>query len=200
MVDDGSGEREQTKLRTLLAAMEKDFPGLCSVIVNEANRGKGFAVRAGWAAAPDAARLLGFIDADGSVDGTAFLQLLERALAEPGETLVAGSRRLAASDSRRSLHRRGLSRLFYFLVERSYRLGMADTQCGCKLIGKAAYGRFAAQCRQNGFGFDIELLRLAKAHGIRIVETPVVWNERAGSTVTLSAAIALYLNVIRRRF
>ncbi|MFI5327887.1 MAG: glycosyltransferase family 2 protein, partial [Candidatus Rokuibacteriota bacterium] len=66
------------------------------------------------------------------------------------------------------------------------RLGVApvlDTQCGFKLIrGVAAAARFP-QVTTDGFGFDVELLRLAGRRGFRVAEVAVSWADQPGSKV-----------------
>ena len=196
LVDDGSGEREQSALRELAA----EWPGLVGIRLLDTNRGKGAAIRAGWDAAPDGVELLAFADADGSVSAEGFLGLLERAIGLGGDEVVIASRRLAGSRTSRSWHRRGLSALFYWFVERFYGLGISDTQCGCKIVPRVAYERWEGRLRQERFGFDIELLRLAREDGVGVREEPVVWVERGGSTVTLKAALQLFIDVAMRRY
>jgi len=55
-------------------------------------------------------------------------------------------------------------------------LRIVDTQCGFKAFRRAP-GRIAfEQQRTVGFGFDPEVLFLAKRHGLRIAEVPVRWS------------------------
>ena len=56
-----------------------------------------------------------------------------------------------------------------------------DTQCGFKAFRReAAQSVFSLQ-RIDGFGFDPEILFIAKKQGWRLLETPVRWNHVEGS-------------------
>jgi Glycosyl transferase family 2 len=46
--------------------------------------------------------------------------------------------------------------------------------------GKGAAVRAFRRVRTNGFGFDVELLLLARAAGYRVVEVPVNWTDQPG--------------------
>jgi len=60
---------------------------------------------------------------------------------------------------------------------------VVDTQCGFKLFrGAVAVDLFAALVTE-GFGFDVELLLLARRRGYRVAEVPVNWADQSGSKV-----------------
>jgi hypothetical protein len=67
-------------------------------------------------------------------------------------------------------------------------LGVADTQCGFKFFQRPAVT--AALTRMyditvtpaSGFAFDVELLHRIQRDGGEVVELPVAWTDRAGST------------------
>ena len=60
--------------------------------------------------------------------------------------------------------------------------GVADTQCGFKLIDGDLARRVFADLRTTGFSFDVEMLARAQALGARIDEFPVTWTDVPGST------------------
>ncbi|MDT0346274.1 glycosyltransferase family 2 protein [Streptomyces sp. DSM 44938] len=62
--------------------------------------------------------------------------------------------------------------------------GVRDTQCGFKLFdGDRARAAFA-RSRLDGWGIDVEILRMFRRAGWPVAEVPVRWSHRAGSKVT----------------
>jgi hypothetical protein len=62
-------------------------------------------------------------------------------------------------------------------------LPIQDTQCGFKLFHGAAAREIFSRQTQERFGFDVEILFIAKKHGYKISEVPVRWNHVEGSKV-----------------
>lgn len=72
-------------------------------------------------------------------------------------------------------YRHLMGRVFNFLVRLLAVPGIQDTQCGFK-----CFSRETAQCvfplqTIDGWGFDVEVLYIARRHGVAIVEIPVEW-------------------------
>ena len=62
-------------------------------------------------------------------------------------------------------------------------LAFKDTQCGFKAFSRAAINAVFPLQKIDGFGFDPEILYIAKKRGFRILEVPVRWNHVEGSKV-----------------
>jgi dolichyl-phosphate beta-glucosyltransferase len=151
------------------------------VLDNVHNRGKGFSVRRGVAAATG--RYVMFVDADLSLPIEGANRLL--AALENGADVAIGSRRLEASveSGERQPMRRSLGRLFNWLVQRLLLPGISDTQCGFKAFrGPIARSLFQVQ-RIDRFGFDVEVLNIARRRGYRVVEVPVSCEYHSSSSV-----------------
>lgn len=174
VVDDGSTD-ETAALVTALAGELLGLYLLCS----SANRGKGHAVRLGMLAATGQVRV--FSDADGSTPIDE-LDALLLALAE-GADLAIGSRYLAASRVTRPQPRvrRAWSRLANGVVQQWLLPGVADPHCGFKAFTAAAAAQVFAVGTVDGWSFDLEVLATARAHGLRIREVPVRWENDARS-------------------
>ena len=176
VVDDGSVDDTAGAVRRL-----KQAHACVALVRFPANRGKGRAVRAGMLQARGALRLMA--DADGA---TPIIEVkrLEAALSA-GADFVAGSRARPDPSVRRQtrLHRRVAGHVFN-LIARALGAGdVADTQCGFKLFrGPVADDLFGA-LRTEGFGFDVELLFLARQRGYQVVEVAVNWVDQPGSKV-----------------
>lgn len=151
------------------------------VLTNEVNRGKGFSVRRGFAAA--GGEHLVFIDADLSlpVDGLAPMMACFDAGADVviASRAVAGSRVVGAPPALRTV----MSRVFNFVVQAIAVPGFRDTQCGFKGFTAAAARQVFSRHTSDRFGFDVEALYLARKLGLRIVEMPVTCVYHAGSSV-----------------
>jgi dolichyl-phosphate beta-glucosyltransferase len=151
------------------------------VLDNVQNRGKGLSVRRGIAASRGSYVL--FADADLSLpieDADRFVAQLAA-----GADLAIGSRAVpgATELGEQQRLRQSMSRVFNGLVRAVAVPGMRDTQCGFKAFrGGVARALFAVQ-RIDGFGFDVEVLRIAQRRGYRIVEVPVACEYHPTSSV-----------------
>lgn len=147
------------------------------------NRGKGHAVRTGVLNSKGA-RVL-FADADGA---TPFVELLRlEAALDSGADVAIGSRAIASSDTevKTVVHRRVLGRMFNAWVNAVLLPGVADTQCGFKLFTRDAAQYLFARQTSERFGFDVELLYIARRARLDVREVPVNWNNVPGSKVNL---------------
>jgi dolichyl-phosphate beta-glucosyltransferase len=62
--------------------------------------------------------------------------------------------------------------------------GIQDTQCGFKCLTRQAARAIFGRQVMSGWGFDVEVLFIARRWGYRIVEIPVSWHYGAGSRVS----------------
>ncbi len=199
LVDDGSGSEEVERLRRVVSKLRNTYPFLTEVYAMGQNRGKGSAIRNGWALAPDDTQVLGFVDADGSVSAEETLRLLGEALGETKPFLLMASRGVADSRVDRSWLRKAVAAGFSFLVRKAYGVQIKDTQCGCKYLDAAWYREVGRAFREDGFGFDLELILKAGATGCTLQEVGIAWHEVAGSKVGISDVFTLGKAVAQRR-
>ena len=68
-----------------------------------------------------------------------------------------------------------LGRLFNLALRMVLGVNFKDTQCGFKAFRRSAAELVFTQQQIETWGFDPELLYLAKKAGLRIVEIPVYW-------------------------
>jgi hypothetical protein len=99
-----------------------------------------------------------------------------------------------------SSFRQFAGRLFNLFVRLLTGLDFKDTQCGFKaFIREPAVPIFRVQ-RIRGFGFDPEILYLAKKRGLRLLEVPVLWYHSEGTKVRmLRDSLMMFLNLIEIR-
>ena len=181
IVDDGSTDAT-AEIATRLVDDRRDAPDVEILLLQQfQNTGKGAAVRRGLRAARGRWRLM--CDADLPTPPATLGEFL--AVAEEGADVVIGSRDLPESvlEPPQPPVRRLLAAGFRGLRQRLLLPEVRDTQCGFKLFSAAAVERLLPELRETGWLFDVELLALADAFGLRIVERAVRWGDRAGSRV-----------------
>ncbi len=155
------------------------------IIDNKENHGKGYVVRQGLLAAQGKFRL--FLDADGSTSITH----LESFLPEfsKGYDVVIGSRDIKGAfvQIHQPKYREVMGDLGNWLIRIVLGLwSYPDTQCGFKMLSREAAEAVASRMVIDRFGFDFELIILAKKLGFKIKQMPVRWLNEAGSTVNLT--------------
>jgi len=177
VVDDGSTDRTAQ----VVDAASARFPEVRR-ITNPSNHGKGFAVRQGMLAARGEIAL--FSDADLSTPIEEADKLIA-ALREGRYDGAIGSRGIDRRliETRQSAMREAGGILFNRVVRLLTGLAFADTQCGFKAFRRDRARILFEQQRIIGFGFDPEILYLARRHGLRIAEIPVRWAHDPGSKV-----------------
>jgi len=168
------------------------------VISNGVNRGKGYSVRHGMQEARG--RIALFTDADLSAP-------IEEAgkLIEALETfdVAIGSRAMDRSliSVHESRFREFAGIIFNKIVRIILWLPFVDTQCGFKAFRRERCGVIFEQQRIERFGFDPELLYLARHHGLRAVEIPVRWGHSPATKVSmLRDSIQMFIDVFTIRW
>jgi glycosyltransferase involved in cell wall biosynthesis len=193
-VDDGSSDATPN----LIERYRERYPGL-RLISNGANRGKGFSVRHGVLEARG--EIVLFTDADLSTPIEEADKLLA-ALNEQGCDVAIGSRGMDSSliEVHQSVFREQAGNLFNLLVRGITGLEFSDTQCGFKAFRREPARIIFEQQRIERFGFDPEILFLAKRHGLRVAEIPVRWSHDSATKVNVvgdGIRMFLELGVIR---
>jgi glycosyltransferase involved in cell wall biosynthesis len=193
VVDDGSKDRTAE----VAESFRRIFPNL-RVISNGVNRGKGFSVRHGMLEARGRAVL--FTDADLSAPIEEAPKLLE---ALKTYDVAIGSRALDRSliTVHESRFREFAGIVFNTIVRLVLRLPFVDTQCGFKAFRRERCQIIFKQQRIERFGFDPELLYLARHHGLRTVELPVRWGHSPATKVNmLRDSIQMFFDIFTIRW
>jgi hypothetical protein len=173
------------------------------VSVSPYRRGKGAAITAGFEALAPEVEYLAFVDADGSTPATQAARVLQP-LYDGDADLTAGSRRHPDSRvlSHQTFARRRLGDAFAWTARRLLDAKLYDYQCGAKAITTTAWNRVRPHLYEPGFAWDVELLGVAGALDVRVVEVPIEWEDAPGSTVdpiSTSADLGRALFLVRHR-
>ena len=160
--------------------------------------GKGGALIEGLKLAP-LGDLIGYTDADGATPPHAFHELVKHiGVAD----CVIGSRwrRGAVIHQSQAGHRKLASRMFHLIVQLLFWLNIRDTQCGAKVMKRAAVEKIYPYLRIADMAFDINLLVALKRAGFRILEVPTEWTDKIGSKVVLGrTSLTMFLSTVRIR-
>ncbi len=169
------------------------------VVENPGNRGKGYSVRNGMLNARG--EVVVFSDADLSSPIEEMPKLLQ-ALAG-GADIAIGSRWLRAElqTQRQSLHRQLFGRIFNLLQRMILGLRFKDTQCGFKAFTRRAAQTILPLQRIERWGFDPEILFLARKFGFRVEEVPVHWGHAGGTRINpLVDGARMFQELVRIRW
>jgi dolichyl-phosphate beta-glucosyltransferase len=176
VVNDGSGDNT--------AAIARSFaeraPTL-QLLENPGNHGKGYSVRHGMLQARG--RMVLFTDADLSSPIEEAPKLF--AALEAGADIAIGSRWLRAETQtqRQPFYRQVMGRVFNLLLRITLGLHYADTQCGFKAFQQSAVQAIFPLERVERWGFDPEILFLARKLGCTVKEVPVAWGHSGGTRI-----------------
>jgi dolichyl-phosphate beta-glucosyltransferase len=176
VVNDGSRDNTASLVREFA---EKN-PAV-RLVENSGNRGKGYSVRNGMLNARG--EIVVFSDADLSSPIEEMPKLL--AALAGGADIAIGSRWLRAElqTRRQSLHRQLFGRVFNLLLRIILGLRFKDTQCGFKAFTRRAAQTIFPLQRIERWGFDPEILFLARKFGFRVEEVPVLWGHSGDTRI-----------------
>ena len=178
------------------------------IIERTINRGKGYAVREGMLTAVGEVRL--FTDADNSTDIAQFE--IMKPLFDEGYDVVIASRNSKDTLGARQVvpqvwYKRIIGQIGNAIIQLFALRGIWDTQCGFKAFRAEAAQRIFARATIDGWGFDIEVLALARALNYKTGIIPAHWINDPHSHVrpfdyvrVLGDTLMVWFNFLTRRY
>lgn len=164
-------------------------------IIHEEHPGKGYAVRKGMLDAKGDYRL--FMDADNATT----IEHIEKMLPffHEGYDVVIGSLTAPGAKVVRGepFWRVLLGKLGNKWIQVFAVWGISDTQRGFKVFSSRAVEKIFPQVTIFGWGFDIEVLALARRYGYKIKEVAVTWNNDPNSKVNIWAYPQVLLQTLK---
>jgi len=189
VVDDGSTDRTAEVAKSYRGRIEN-----LRVVPNGQNRGKGYSVKHGSMEARGDIVL--FTDADLSAP----IEEADKLLAKMNEYDVAiGSRAVnrALIEVHESKFREFAGIIFNKIVRIILRLPFVDTQCGFKAFRREKCKILFEQQTIERFGFDPELLYLARHHGLKTIEVAVRWAHSPATKINMwRDSLQMFLDVV----
>jgi len=194
VVNDGSTDDTARLVQSYAA----ENPAL-RLLHNPGNRGKGYSVRHGMLHANGEVIL--FSDADLSSPIEEADKLF--AAVNSGADVAMGSRWLRAElqTQRQPLYRQLFGRIFNLALRILLGLQYRDTQCGFKAFTRRAAQTIFPLQHIERWGFDPEILYLARKFGLKIQELPVQWAHRDGTRINpLRDGIRMFVEILKIRW
>jgi glycosyltransferase involved in cell wall biosynthesis len=194
VVDDGS--RDSTA--EIVREYGRRHP-IVRLVENPGNRGKGFSVRNGMLSSSGDIRL--FSDADLSSPIHEAGKLFAAIAA--GADVAIGSRWLRAElqTERQPLVRQLFGRAYNLLLRLLFGVRFKDTQCGFKAFTRVAAEQIFPRQRIERWGFDPELLFLARQAKLRVAEVAVEWAHDERSKIhPLRDGMRMFVDLLRVRW
>jgi dolichyl-phosphate beta-glucosyltransferase len=192
VVDNGSHDATSAVVQQ---AMQR-FPMLR--LLRTDRRGKGLAVRTGMLAARGDIAIFADADLSWSVEELSRFS----GLVNDRTPIVIGSRE--GSGARRigePVYRHLMGRVFNRVVQALAVPGIEDSQCGFKAFRRDVAQAIFSNQRIDGFGFDVEVLYIARKLGFGIEVVPLRWEHKENSRVApVRDTLRMLSDVVRVRF
>lgn len=192
VVDDGSKDNTVQVVKNL-----KNKIANLNIIENPENHGKGWGVCRGMLLASGKYAL--FMDADNSTTIDQFDNFLP--YFNEGYDVVIGSIWIegAKINEKAGFYRRLLGKISKLIIRIVLGLNILDTQRGFKAFKKEVINPIFSRQTIWRWGFDFEILYIAKKLGYKIKEVPVIWNNPGESKVKLSSYFSTLLDLLKVR-
>jgi len=195
VVDDGSQDKTVTLIQDWQAHNKADL----RVLVNERNMGKGFSIQRG--VFESRGKYIIFTDADQPYDLNAIEEFL-KAL-QSGSDLAIGSRVLPGSEVKGvPTLRFAAGQIFSWMVQGILFSGLPDTQCGFKSFKSAAAREIFKRLTISGFGFDVELLYVARKlkYEIKPIAVQMIHHRRDSRVRLFGDSFEMFANLFTVRW
>ncbi|MDP3004389.1 MAG: glycosyltransferase family 2 protein [Candidatus Azambacteria bacterium] len=194
IVSDGSKDRT-VEIVSEFISNKPEF----SLIANTQNYGKGYVVRQGMLAATGDYRI--FVDADNAIS----VEQIEKfwPFIDEGYEVVIGSIELPGAKIKENAqwYRRFLGKYSKYIIRIVAGLwSIHDTQRAFKLFTARSAIEIFSRAAINRWGFDIEVLVLAKKLGYKIKELPITWINHDESRVNLGSYFGVLRDLFKMRF
>lgn len=185
VVDDGSTDNTLQILKDL----KKKFN--FKLITYKNNRGKGYAIKKGMLSAIGKYRVFMDVDLSTPIDElVAFEKFVEK------NDVVIGTRK--TKGAKVLVHqpwlRENMGKVFTLLSQIVLSVWVSDFTCGFKCFSGNAANKIFEKTKIYRWGFDSEVLFLAKKYGFSIKEVPVMWKDDRGTKVHFPKDIINSLN------
>ena len=172
---------------------------LVHLVIKGTKPAKGFAVRTGLLRATGDIRL--FTDADNSTS----IDHIEKMLPyfDKGYEVIIGSigvKGAVVYSGSEQGWRRLFGKMGNLFIQIMAVPGISDTQRGFKMFSAGAVNKIFPKITIFGWGFDVEVLALARKYGYKIKEVPINWNnDTTNSKVSLRSYFQVLMETIKVR-
>jgi glycosyltransferase involved in cell wall biosynthesis len=179
-INDGSTDKTVKRLQSFKKTSKLNI----QILDYKINNGKGFAVKKGMLYSSSDYTLL--CDADMSTPFSELKKFMPHV--KNNEDIVIGTRKNGKSTVvvHQPKIRETLGKGFTAITKIALNINVTDFTCGFKLFSKRAIEKLFSKSVINRWGYDAEILFLAKKNNIKVVECPVLWSNDKRSHVNLA--------------
>ncbi|MBI3958516.1 MAG: glycosyltransferase family 2 protein [Chloroflexi bacterium] len=197
VVENGSTDATSDVVRTFAQRVTGADPFTIELL--HSDQGKGAAVKTGMLVGKGAHLFI--CDADLSMPIEEVNKFLPPQLPAGSFDVAIASREIpGAVRYNEPFYRHLMGRVFNFIVRSLIIPGIEDTQCGFKLFTRSAAQDIFPYQTISGWGFDPEVLYIARIRKLRLVEVPINWYYMADSRVNpLRDTVNMLREVLRVR-
>lgn len=192
VVDDGSTDGTRDVLKQIEAKIDR-------LLLQPANRGKGAAVKAGFAAATGDVLIIQ--DADLEYDPEDYRELL-KPIEKAGADLVLGSRLTGAKPQRAYYYWHYIgNRLITFIARVLYNTTLSDIYTCYKVFKREQL--IGLEIESDGFEFDAEFLAILLKRHLVVYEVPISYYGRSygeGKKIKWYHTARVVWNLVKYRF
>ncbi len=175
LINDGSNDNTQKEVKKIIK--ENKNTQLFSYSKNE---GKGYAIKLGMLKARGQYRLFTDIDLSTPIEEfDKFIPFLKKFDVIIGSRKISGSKIIIHQTGTREILGKGFTKLSQIILQ----LQTTDFTCGFKCFSKDAAEKIFNKQKIYGWGFDSEILFLARKFGFKVKEIPVKWSNDPKSKV-----------------
>ncbi|MDI9402650.1 MAG: glycosyltransferase family 2 protein [Limnohabitans sp.] len=198
LTDDGSDESTRACVQSL------GETGMAIVSFHAKNRGKGAAIRTGFARALEDARdddAVVIQDADLEYDSREFARLLEPVRMRAADLVVGNRWAEPSKNLKRRLHR-FLNGMLTFASNLVTGLVVRDMECCLKLFSVPALRTILPDLDEERFGIEPQIIAAAARHQLRVREVAVSYNPRGfdeGKKIRMKDGFRVFVVLWRER-
>lgn len=175
-VDDGSEDETRTQIVEICAA-----DGRCRSLLHPVNRGRGAAVKTGFA--NSTGRIAGFVDIDLEVHAR-YIPSLVNEIERHGADIATGQRNYLLRQTG-GLHRAAMSWAYRRICDVLLALDLDDSETGCKFFKRETTSDVVLGSADDRWFWDTEVMARARLANLRIHELPVLFLRRSDKASTV---------------
>lgn len=165
-------------------------------LINLPHNGKGAAIKQGMLSASGKIRMM--CDADMAMPVNYIADFISE-ISDKQHDVVIGSRQISGSKRfNESDFRHLIGRIYNFWIKLFLISDYLDTQCGFKAFTEQSANQIFSLQQLEGFGFDVEILVIARLKALKTKELPIEWHHDEESKVNpVLDSIRMFLDTIK---
>jgi hypothetical protein len=172
IAEDGSTDGSAEIARSLALSDSNIFH-----LHNKSKLGRGLALMNAWERFDG--QIYAYIDCDLATDMRSFPRLIS--YIEEGNDLAIGSRYIEGAVTKRPFLRGFASKGYNLIIRLMFNSGIYDHQCGFKAFSRDMVIHILKESRDKHWFWDTEAIVLARRGGFKLMEFPVIWQEKKRS-------------------